>query len=475
MDSSANTLVFAHGWSNNNGDNHWSFNQWSDIPDTCNPDASDAKVNPGGAPESCPPTDYDPRLWTAKPMNTTHAPFSVEDMGNPEESPNCDCLDECQGDCDSDNDCMGDLKCWHRNDWDDAVPPGCSGSAHEKSHDYCYRPNSTEGWNVIHLDWRHYADADLVEDAQERLYSNVDGYNTVIELLFDKLIEFLDMTAWDGPELRIVGHSLGGQVALGLSAQIKTDSRASSYKNKLTRIALLDSWFSNGRKSYLPQVDVDCSDVLWKTCQHMTASEFALEYLLRDIRGTEVVPVIESYRTSLVPTIGDGAEDFYKRTVFTELKPWFYGSTQLSPKHNVAVPMYMHCQKWRSFGQLDNNAPSCRMSTADLQKKCPIENWRDECAKRYEQVGDDGAFTTPDYDDSFEEFDVATAVPTVPRSVLAYENYDGYRVMVMVLTGLLIVSCAINICILCRRKAKTSYAPVKAIDSEHESDVELII
>ena len=36
----------------------------------------------------------------------------------------------------------------------------------------------------------------------------------VVELLFDKLIEFLDMTGWNGDELRIAGHSLGSQVCL---------------------------------------------------------------------------------------------------------------------------------------------------------------------------------------------------------------------------------------------------------------------
>ena len=64
------------------------------------------------------------------------------DMGNPADSPTCDCLGECEGDCDGDGDCIGDLVCYHRtNDGTSNIPPGCTGDAHWTSHDYCYDPN----------------------------------------------------------------------------------------------------------------------------------------------------------------------------------------------------------------------------------------------------------------------------------------------------------------------------------------------
>ena len=51
-------------------------------------------------------------------------------------------LGECEGDCDSDSHCESGLVCYHRssNSWgynDDAVPPGCSGTAYQGA-DYCY-------------------------------------------------------------------------------------------------------------------------------------------------------------------------------------------------------------------------------------------------------------------------------------------------------------------------------------------------
>ena len=47
-------------------------------------------------------------------------------------------LGECQGDCDSDADCIGSLICYQR-DGDGANPPGCQGSAEtKKDWDFCF-------------------------------------------------------------------------------------------------------------------------------------------------------------------------------------------------------------------------------------------------------------------------------------------------------------------------------------------------
>jgi len=66
----------------------------------------------------------------------------VEDKGVNQPSDDCGCLLECEGDCDSDADCHGNLVCWHRDGWDDLVPPGCRGDVHGRLYDYCYDPNN---------------------------------------------------------------------------------------------------------------------------------------------------------------------------------------------------------------------------------------------------------------------------------------------------------------------------------------------
>jgi hypothetical protein len=49
-------------------------------------------------------------------------------------------LKECEGDCDDDSECGGDLICFERSSGDEV--PGCAGSAFE-SKDYCIRPLNT--------------------------------------------------------------------------------------------------------------------------------------------------------------------------------------------------------------------------------------------------------------------------------------------------------------------------------------------
>lgn len=46
-------------------------------------------------------------------------------------------LNECEGDCDSDADCNGNLKCYH-----DAMPPGCTGN-YVTNADFCYDPSNS--------------------------------------------------------------------------------------------------------------------------------------------------------------------------------------------------------------------------------------------------------------------------------------------------------------------------------------------
>ena len=46
---------------------------------------------------------------------------------------------ECEGDCDDDSDCSGDLLCFQRDEGDTDPVPGCSGSFW-LDFDYCYNP-----------------------------------------------------------------------------------------------------------------------------------------------------------------------------------------------------------------------------------------------------------------------------------------------------------------------------------------------
>jgi len=50
-------------------------------------------------------------------------------------------LNACQGDCNDDDDCSGDLECYHNAGKKNVDVPGCTGTVDSDSADYCYNPN----------------------------------------------------------------------------------------------------------------------------------------------------------------------------------------------------------------------------------------------------------------------------------------------------------------------------------------------
>jgi len=84
-------------------------------------------------------------------------------------------LDKCQGDCDKDSDCVGDLVCWKRGKSDSSAIPGCSGDLlaiddanNDPGTDYCYDKTSASsaymGW--IHED--HFEDPDMFDPVDNK-------------------------------------------------------------------------------------------------------------------------------------------------------------------------------------------------------------------------------------------------------------------------------------------------------------------
>ena len=50
-------------------------------------------------------------------------------------------LAECEGHCESSDDCEQGLLCWYRDSDHFSVPPGCWGDAHDDTTNYCYDPD----------------------------------------------------------------------------------------------------------------------------------------------------------------------------------------------------------------------------------------------------------------------------------------------------------------------------------------------
>jgi len=90
-----------------------------------------------------------PILFATPPDPTLAASYCYDPWKMPglqyhgEPSWECKCLAECWGDCDSDRDCYGGLKCYQRNHGD-PIPPGCRyGNVDPGEGDFCYDPNNS--------------------------------------------------------------------------------------------------------------------------------------------------------------------------------------------------------------------------------------------------------------------------------------------------------------------------------------------
>ena len=214
------------------------------------------------------------------------------------------------------------------------------------------------GYNVGIMYWNQFADEGEVKDAEAKIWSatatramrwkNVAGvYSTgptqsVTDLLFTSYKD--NLAGYTGSNIRILGHSLGNQVAINLTKKISDAVSAGTINSKLLpkRVALLDPFYSQNAKSYL-------------------GNKWTGEVCRTYVSALKTKGVIfEAYRTSLASSsgfVGDANTDLMKMTAFTELKTGYFNQTQQTQKHNAAVWHYL----W-SFG---SNAPVLTNTTTE--------------------------------------------------------------------------------------------------------------
>ncbi len=198
------------------------------------------------------------------------------------------------------------------------------------------------GYNVGIMYWNQFADEGEVKDAEAKIWSatatramrwkNVAGvYSTgptqsVTDLLFTNYKD--NLAGYTGSNIRILGHSLGNQIAIALTKKISDAVATGSINSKLLpkRVALLDPFYSQSGKSYLGNK--------W-------TGEVCRTYV-SDLKTKGVI--FEAYRTSAASSsglIGDSNTDLMKMTAFTEMKTSYFNLTQQTEKHNAAVWHYL--------------------------------------------------------------------------------------------------------------------------------------
>ncbi len=229
-----------------------------------------------------------------------------------------------------------------------------NGSTQKKNRETFYRKDAggpdldlahawlAAGYNVGILYWNQFADEGEVKDAEAKIWTatgpramrwrNSSGAysngptKSVGDLLFDHYKA--NMASYTGNNIRILGHSLGNQVAIVLTKKISDAVTAGTLPSRLLpkRVALLDPFYSNQAKSYLGN--------RW-------VGEVCRSYV-SELKTKGVI--FEAYRTSAVAStifVGDANTGLMKMTAFTELKTSYFGTGQQTEKHNAAVWHYL--------------------------------------------------------------------------------------------------------------------------------------
>jgi pimeloyl-ACP methyl ester carboxylesterase len=257
------------------------------------------------------------------------------------------------------------------------------------------------GWNVGAFYWNQYSDEGEVKDAEAKVYSargpqqmrwrDASGaYHTGPDVsVMAQAVERIEATMGDfrGPEFRLVGHSLGSQLAIHIAAELLKKSKAGSVPKTLvpSRVALMDPAFLKDARDYL-------------------GNKWPGEVARESVSATKADIVYEAYRTSLLTSnsvIGDDNQGLIDMTAFVELKPWYFGALDLRAKHNMAPGWY-----FESFeSALTVKCSGAPVPSASLSNSAV--RLMQERKKNYQQLGDDAAYTKRVSDDAFEDVDVA--------------------------------------------------------------------
>ncbi len=196
-------------------------------------------------------------------------------------------------------------------------------------------------FNVGILYWNQFADEIEVKDAEAKIWSAQgeqgmrwrDGqgvyhdsieHHHVTDLLLNCYKEALQ--EYGGPEIRLVGHSLGSQVAIHLVYQLHQTLPQENMQLLPTRIALLDPFFSRGKKCYLNGKT---------TGEHTT-------HLVQELIDQQDI-LFESYRSSWIHWfnfVGDLNLPLLQKTAQVEYNPDFIPITEFYNRHKICAWLY---------------------------------------------------------------------------------------------------------------------------------------
>ncbi len=203
------------------------------------------------------------------------------------------------------------------------------------------------GWNIGVFDWGPFADESIVTDAEAKIWTTNGNegmrwrdregeYRTdhtvdrpISDLFYGTLVHAL--ADFHGPELRIAGHSLGNQVAVGAVGKVATDVRAGKLPSELlpSQLVLLDPYWSPVGQDYLGK---------------QSTGDAVRRFIAEDVGPQEIV--ISWYRSSLMTEgiLVSDANEALRRFVatYSELDPAYCSVADQVCRHDAAWQSYLY-------------------------------------------------------------------------------------------------------------------------------------
>lgn len=222
----------------------------------------------------------------------------------------------------------------------------------------------SKGWNAAVFYWNQFADEPEVKHAEAKIWTYLSPHKlryrvksgafvasearfTIAEL-FTVYYEYLFSKRPEGAgEIRLVGHSLGHQLALK-SAELIAQRSQLKFPD---RIALLDPFWSKGKKAYLDQ-------------QRPKINQ-ATAAIAEDIVSKHDL-ALELYRSSFLGAwffLGDPNIPLMTTAASLRWYPEFTSAFDFKTQHVGVIPYY-----FTSYGQKENDGISAATPTAKIKK-----------------------------------------------------------------------------------------------------------
>ncbi len=215
-----------------------------------------------------------------------------------------------------------------------------------------------KGWNVAIFYWNQFGDENKVTDAEAKIwsvkgakkmryrlkngkYSNLKSpkYN-LSTIAFNQLKSVLSKNSSNN--IRIVGHSLGSQLAVSVSYLMNEAVKNGKLKRSLmpNRIELLDPFWSRGAKAFLADFNNDGN-------KDWTGER--VRFYIKEIKEDNNT-AITWYKSSAILNLGlgDNNDDLKQEVAFQSFRPWYLNGFDLVNKHVYVRHNYFWSMSFRA-------------------------------------------------------------------------------------------------------------------------------